>query len=192
MAFFVGSVPPHEGHNCVRNITFRNVTMPGTTKGIYVKSNPTCVPGNTAEITDVLYEDFRILSPSWWAVWIGPQQQHEPQSALGRKCALDYPINDHCPTQGCVSFTNITLRDVVIEQPTLAPGVILGNATQPMRGVVFDNVIVRYTDGKPHKPNPILPLPVSNTYEVESAHGCWSGATHPVPKGFVKCAPTAL
>lgn len=36
----IGSVPPHVGHNCVRNITFRNVTMPGTTKGIYIKSNP--------------------------------------------------------------------------------------------------------------------------------------------------------
>ena len=28
--------------------------MPGTTKGIYVKSNPSCAPGKTAEITDVL------------------------------------------------------------------------------------------------------------------------------------------
>ena len=36
----IGSVPPHVGHNCVRNITFRNVTMPGTTKGIYIQSNP--------------------------------------------------------------------------------------------------------------------------------------------------------
>eukprot|EP01047_Picozoa_sp_COSAG01_P077018 COSAG01_NODE_13723_length_1544_cov_1.080277_2_plen_115_part_00 len=83
----IGSVPPHEGHNCVRNITFRNVTMPGTTKGIYVKSNPTCVPGNTAEITNITYENFRILSPSWWAVWIGPQQQ------LALHCTIDEDVN---------------------------------------------------------------------------------------------------
>ena len=147
----IGSVPPNAQHNCVRNITFRNVTMPGTTKGIYVKSNPSCSkPGATpatAEITGVLYENFRILRPSWWAVWIGPQQQHEPDSALGEKCALDYPITPHCPTQGCVSFRNITLRDVYIEQPVLAPGVLLGNASQPMEGLVFDNVAVAYTDG---------------------------------------------
>ena len=36
--------------------------------------------------------------------------------ALGLKCALDYPITPHCPTQGCVTFTNITLRDVTIVQ----------------------------------------------------------------------------
>jgi hypothetical protein len=100
----IGSVPPHPTHNCVRNITFRNVTMPGTTKGIYVKSNPSCRPGATAEITNVVYEDFRIVHPSWWAVWIGPQQQHEPKSALGLKCALDWPITNQCPTQGCVGF----------------------------------------------------------------------------------------
>ena len=34
-----------------------------------------------------------------------------------------------------------------IEQPVLAPGVLLGNASQPMEGLVFDNVAVAYTDG---------------------------------------------
>eukprot|EP01052_Picozoa_sp_SAG31_P007094 SAG31_NODE_334_length_17513_cov_10.799989_2_plen_429_part_00 len=168
----IGSVPPHEDHNCVRNITFFNFTMPGTTKGIYVKSNPSCGPGKTAEITNVLYQNFRILSPKWWAVWIGPQQQHEPKSALGEKCALDWPITPHCPTQGCVSFTNVTLRDVYIEEPALgSPGVIMGNETNPMVGVVFDNVVVRYTDGKSHPIDPEKPLLRSNTYHCESANG---------------------
>jgi hypothetical protein len=184
----IGSVPPHEGHNCVRNVTFRNITMPGTTKGIYVKSNPTCGPGKSGEITDITYERFRILSPSWWAVWIGPQQQHEPQSALGRKCALDYPINPHCPTQGCVQFQNLLLKDVFIEQPTLAPGVLLGNISQPMKNVTFDNVVVVYTDGKHHKPDPSLPLPISNTYEVANVEGCWRRGTAPVPSGFKPCS----
>jgi len=34
--------------------------MPGTGKGIYVKSNPTCGNGETAEITEILYEDVTI------------------------------------------------------------------------------------------------------------------------------------
>ena len=33
----IGSVPPHLDHNCVRNITFRNISMPGTGKGVYIK-----------------------------------------------------------------------------------------------------------------------------------------------------------
>ena len=179
----IGSVPPNAQHNCVRNITFRNVTMPGTTKGIYIKSNPSCAPGTTAEITSVLYEDFRILRPSWWAVWIGPQQQHEPDTALGEKCALDYPITPHCPTQGCVSFRNITLRDVYIEQPVLAPGVLLGNASQPMEGLVFDNVAVAYTDGAARPPPAKRPSCVALNC---CAHvGCCRQAAQAEPGGAV-------
>tara|TARA_A100001015_G_C15005318_1_gene720387 strand:- start:1026 stop:2012 length:987 start_codon:yes stop_codon:yes gene_type:complete len=43
----IGSVPPHIGRNCVRNITFRNISMPKTGKGIYIKSNPECGVGKT-------------------------------------------------------------------------------------------------------------------------------------------------
>jgi len=36
----VGSIGPSEAHTCVRNITFRNIEMPNTFKGIYMKSRP--------------------------------------------------------------------------------------------------------------------------------------------------------
>ena len=49
-----------------------------------------------------------------------------------------------CPTQGCATFRNITLRRVTIDDPLLSPGVILGNATNPMAAVVLDDVAVRY------------------------------------------------
>lgn len=136
MGTSIGSVPPHPNHNCVRNITFRNITMPKTGKGVYIKSNPECLPGKTAEITNIVYEDILMEEPEWWAIWIGPQQQHEPNSALGDKCSLDYPIDKSCPTQGCVTFANITLRNIHVTKPWLSPGVILGNATNPMKGLV--------------------------------------------------------
>ncbi|KAL6053227.1 Polygalacturonase [Balamuthia mandrillaris] len=144
----IGSVPPHEHVNCIRNITFRNISMPQTGKGIYIKSNPTCSdPGDRPQkrgiIQDILYEDVHILQPRWWSIWIGPQQQHQPGSKLDRKCALAYPLSPHCPTQGCVDFHNITLRRVTIQDPWLSPGVILGNSTNPMQGLVFDGVVVR-------------------------------------------------
>ena len=53
-------MPPTSDHKCVKNITFRNIDMPGTGKGIYIKSNPTCEEGYTSEITDVTYEDILI------------------------------------------------------------------------------------------------------------------------------------
>ena len=44
----IGSVPPNINRNCVNNITFNNITMPNTGKGIYIKSNPSCGPGKTS------------------------------------------------------------------------------------------------------------------------------------------------
>ena len=38
----IGSVPPSADVHCVRNITFRNLSLPGTGKGVYIKSNPAC------------------------------------------------------------------------------------------------------------------------------------------------------
>ena len=64
-----------------------------------------------------------------------------PGGPLGEKCALDYPLQKHCPTQGCVTMRNITLRNVRIERPLLSPGVILGNASNPI-GLAFENVTV--------------------------------------------------
>jgi hypothetical protein len=173
----IGSVPPHSDHNCVKNITFRNISMPGTGKGIYVKSNPTCGNGETAEITEILYEDVTIDKPLWWPIWIGPQQQQEPGSALGRKCALQYPFFDsQCPTQGCVTFTNITLRRVTVTDPLFSPGVVLGNSTNKMNNVVFEDVIVN---------NPGV-LPYNKKYLCKYCNGVAMGRTTPVPSCFKK------
>ena len=153
--------------------------MPGTGKGVYVKSNPTCAADGSvsAEITDILYEDITMIKPLWWPIWIGPQQQQEPGSALGRKCALQYPILNHCPTQGCVSFNNITLRRITIIDPLLSPGVILGNTTagvNNMHGLIFEDVVVE---------NPGL-WPYKRNYQCKFAAGVAKGKTSPVPPCF--------
>ena len=173
----IGSVPPHADHNCVRNVTFRNISMPGTGKGVYIKSNPTCGDNKTAEITDILYEDIDIHKPLWWPIWIGPQQQQEPGSALGRKCALQYPFfNSQCPTQGCVDFRNITLRRVTVTDPLFSPGVVLGNATNVMEGIVFEDVVVVH---------PGI-VPYDKKYLCKHAVGVAKGTTSPVPSCFTK------
>lgn len=148
----IGSVPPSADVNCVRNVTFRNISMPKTGKGIYIKSNPSCgkdhnqngeLVEKTSVIDSITYEDVTITEPWWWAIWIGPQQQHEPGAKLGEKCAIGYPLfNASCPTQGCSTFSNIAFRNVLIERPLLSPGVIMGNKSNPMRNVTFENVKV--------------------------------------------------
>ena len=107
-----------------------------------------------------------------------PQQQQEPGSKLGEDCSLLYPIQKHCPTQGCVTFTNITLRNIHIIEPLLSPGVLLGNATNPMRGVVFDNVTVDMT-------GPVSGVwPYKRQYQCENIFGVADGGTTPQPSCF--------
>lgn len=159
--------------------------MPGTGKGIYVKSNPSCGVGidrfgntvqKTAVLENILFEDVNISRPWWWAVWVGPQQQHEPGSNLGDKCAIAYPLRGHCPTQGCATFNNITLRRVTIDEPFLSPGVILGNATNPMVGVALEDVKVRFGS------NPLSGAwPWGRNYLCQHANLKSFGDTSPAP-----------
>jgi len=163
----VGAVAPKSTLNraCVRNVTFRDIHMPRTGKGIYIKSNPGCDDGGDGSrngnhgagssdddgagrggkiglIEDVVYENVRIDRPSWWAIWIGPQQQHEPGSDLGDLCSLAFPWVAHCPVPACVTVRRVVLRNVTITTPLLSPGVVLGSEFNPVQGLEFDSVVV--------------------------------------------------
>lgn len=51
----VGSVGPRRNHPCVDGVVFRNVTMPGTGKGIYIKSDHSdCNAGESSLIANIL------------------------------------------------------------------------------------------------------------------------------------------
>mmetsp|Transcript_94716 Transcript_94716/g.216661 ORF Transcript_94716/g.216661 Transcript_94716/m.216661 type:complete len:312 (-) Transcript_94716:85-1020(-) len=188
----IGSVPPRADVACVRNITFRNISMPGTGKGVYIKSNPSCGEDTDrfgkrvqkrSVIEGITYEDITMDQPFWWAIWIGPQQQHEPNSALGEKCALTYPVSGQCPTQGCATFANITLRNIVVKDPVLSPGVILGNSSNPMQNVVFDNVRFEFEHGGLRSR-----LPYGRHYMCENAGVTVVGQTSP----SVECKSTLV
>jgi len=139
----IGSVGANSNHNCVRNITFRNAYMYHTWKGIYVKSAP---GSGTGSISDVLYENITMDGPTGWSIWIGPQQ-----AGYHDQCSLTWPRNPfaNCPVNPNVSVENITLRNVLINSPKESPGVILGNDTNPMQNIVFDNVVVTNPGSRP-------------------------------------------
>jgi len=159
--------------------------MPNTGKGIYIKSNPHCHGSGSAQLTNLRYEHVNIHKPVWWAIWIGPQQQHQPHHDLGLKCSLLYPLfHTQCPTQGCADFENITLKDVVIDNPLLSPGAILGNVTNPMRNLVFDNVTVQQDSFFLGKfPWHESSFPFQGTYKSQYVSGTCVNC-NPVPKGF--------
>ena len=186
----IGSVPPGVPRKCVDAITMRNVSMPGTGKGIYIKSNGNdCNGGQTSLLSNLVFEDFVIEEPFWYAIWIGPQQQHEPNQELGLDCGLAYPLAGvQCPTQGCATFSNITFRNISILNPLLSPGALLGNVTNPMRGVVFDNVVVKHDKGRPSGSGRFPwhddTFPYEGTYKTMFVQGTCVECD-PVPEGFV-------
>eukprot|EP00055_Hartaetosiga_balthica_P010754 m.46951 g.46951 ORF g.46951 m.46951 type:complete len:488 (+) comp7300_c0_seq1:158-1621(+) len=134
----IGSVPPNIQTNCVRNITFRNINSHHPIKAIYVKTNPGTVGDGIIE--NILYENINITYPLWWSIYIGPQQQKQPDGG-GPGCML-YPFGGECPTQPRVPIRNITLRNIQSTGGLLSPGVLRCNKTKPCTDIVFDNVHV--------------------------------------------------
>ena len=59
----IGSVPPSLAHNCVNNITFRNIDFNYPLKAIYVKTNPG--EEGTGMISNIHYENIKIHSSVW-------------------------------------------------------------------------------------------------------------------------------
>ena len=167
----IGSIGPMPAHTCVRNITFRNSTMYNTFKGIYLKSRPGKV-GDTGEISNVTYENILINNASQWAIWIGPQQ-----AGYKDACSLLWPFVPEatCPVPVGITWKNIVLRNITVNGPHLSPGVILGNLSNPMLDVVFDNVVV-------NKPG-LLPWG-ERYYACAGVEGTAQGGTHPAPPCF--------
>ena len=76
------------------------------------------------------------------------------------------------------------MRNVAITNPALSPGAILGNETNPMRGLVFENVVVTRSE-KPF----FGAWPWNHTYLSTFAEGTCVGTCDPLPDGFA--APEA-
>ena len=168
----IGSVGPSAYHNCVRNITFKNIYMYHTWKGIYLKSRPGN-PNYTGEITDIYYENITMDAPTQVPIWIGPQQ-----AIYTGACNILWPKVpfEKCPVPSEITWTNITLRDITINNPEQSPGIIYGNETNPMNNVTFDNVVVN---------NPGLKPWGNLYYYCNNTIGYSTGNTKPIPPCFV-------
>lgn len=112
--------------------------MKNPLKGIYIKTNP----GHEGHsiVSNILYENFTMQRPIWWAVYIGPQQMKEPDRG-GPGCML-YPFDPKgtCSTQPLVTIQNITLRNIAIRDSVLYPVTIRCNVSNPCRWFEFENV----------------------------------------------------
>lgn len=133
----IGSVPPRSEYNCVRDVLFRNIKMDLPFKAIYVKTNPGESGGGI--ISNVTYLNFVITKPIWWGIYIGPQQQKQPDGG-GPGCML-YPIFRDCPTQPRITLEYITLKNITVKDSVLTPGIIRCHPDNPCKNFRFENVI---------------------------------------------------
>lgn len=161
----IGSVGTSKYNSCVNNITFRNSYMYNTFKGIYIKSRPGKI-NESAMVTNIVYDNITILNPSQWGIWIGPQQ-----AIYDKACSLLWPYipGTECYVPSVIHFENITLKNIFIKDPIEErPGVILGNETNPIKNLTFNNVIVERKNKKNYicknvdlnSINKSIPLPV--------------------------------
>lgn len=138
----IGSVPPRDPQNCVKDVVFKDIKMEYPIKAIYIKSNP----GNsgTGLVQNITYENIFIYRALWWAIWIGPQQQHQPGgSSTG--CEFYFPRKgSSCPSNPLVTFRDITLRNVTaVDGLNQIAGMIIADPSNPGRNFVFDRVLVQ-------------------------------------------------
>jgi hypothetical protein len=175
----MGSVPPETGEpNCIDGVVVQRINFTYPLKGVYVKPNPAKGPGASARIANVVYENITMFQPVWWSIFVGTQQQEQPGTA-GTGCSFLYPLpGTACPTDPQVTLANITLRNFVVTQSVLSPGIVIANASNPGTGFVFDNVVFDQPGA----------WPVNNSaggaYLCANVHGVATGGTSPVPSCF--------
>ena len=180
----IGSI----GKNTVKNITFRNVNMHHSSKGIYIKFRKSAA--NEGLIENVTYENIYIQKPESWPIWIGPQQAGIKEAnqtynpCHGDPCSLCWPgclKTGTCTTLGAScppvngTIRNLVLRNITINQPKLSPGIMIGDASNPVH-VTFDSV--RFID--PPKDGAFK----TDFFYVKGVNGVATGNTWPIPPGF--------
>lgn len=128
-------------------------------------------PDGSASISDILYENITINNPEQWAIWIGPAQQ------TGQPCSLLWPEvpGAECEMTAFQTWSNIKLKDITINNPFQSPGILLGNASNPMQNVIFENVVVNNPGYEPWE---------DDYYLCENIEGYATGTTTPVPPCF--------
>jgi len=136
----IGSVTPDLNVNCIRNVTFRNISFIDPLKAIYIKTNPG--DNGYAIISQITYENIEIYNALWWAIFIGPQQMKQPHKQ-GKSCSFLFPLNGtECTANPRVSVSDVTLKNINIHNGLLSTGILICNSTNPCTGFIFENVNV--------------------------------------------------
>jgi len=129
----IGSVPPEPTDNCVDGVVFRNITFAAPLKTVYVKSNEGR-NGGTGLIQNVRYEGIRATDAIWWPIYVGPQQQLQPDGGGEGWWPNTVPE---------VTIRNVSIVDMVATGCLWGrAGALRGNVSNPHTHIDMTNVRV--------------------------------------------------
>jgi hypothetical protein len=129
----IGSVSA-KTDSCIKNVIFQNIVAYYPIKFIYIKTG--AVPDDgypLARIDNVTYRNMKAYNPLLWAIYLGPQQQKEPD---GTGDGI-WP-----QTNAYVNITNIHFENILVESELLRAGLLRCNISNPCRNITFKNVVV--------------------------------------------------
>jgi hypothetical protein len=120
-----------------KNITFQNIYSYQPLKFIYVKTGNTYNANDTeAIIEDIMYQNMTAYNPVMWAIYVGPQQQNEPDGT-GQGFFTIPSTNPY------VTIKNISLKNIYVENSNYHSGLLMCNESNPCKNIKFINVTVK-------------------------------------------------
>ena len=132
----VGSVASTKQH-CIRNVLFQNIVAEEPIKFIYIKTgNMHDATSTQGYITNITYRNMKASDALLWPIYIGPQQQKEPD---GTGDGLWPPVNPFVDIRD-IFFENITIH---MRTHYTKYGVLRCDITNPCTNLQFKKVIIK-------------------------------------------------
>ena len=150
--------------SCIKNVTYRKIVAYNPLKLIYVKTGAIDnAETYNAIIENITYIDIRAYNPILWPIYIGPQQQKEPDGTGDGIWPVTNPF---------VNISNIYISDIIVENAYSKPGIIRCNNTNPCKNIKFNSVQIKYKNYNDF----------DNRYICDddiSVYGSYDSRTHP-------------
>ena len=127
----IGSVSTNNNY-CVRNVIFKNIHADTPLKLIYIKTEGE--KNFNSLIENITYENISATKPILWPIYIGPQQQKEPDGSGSGIWPNPNPN---------VDIKNILFKNIYITGTTFKAGLLRCNISNPCKNITFKNVNIK-------------------------------------------------
>ena len=153
---------------CIRDVVFQNIAAYYPIKFIYIKTGSNPDSGEPKALIDnVTYRNMQAYNPLLWAVYLGPQQQKEPDGTGAGFWPRTNPY---------VNITNIHFENILVRSELLRAGLLRCNVTNHCKNITFKNVVI-------HNKHNVCASEPYICDGPETVQGRYDVTTKPAPEG---------